>query len=44
MTFRIVFIWLLILSNISFAVERQTIRKLEGSITFDGICSVYDWD
>ena len=44
MPFRIVFIWLLILSNISFAVERQTIRKLEGSITFDGICSDEEWD
>lgn len=44
MIFRIASIFLILLSNLSFAIEKQTISKMVSPITFDGICSPEEWD
>lgn len=35
---------LLFLCNLSFAMEKLTVKKMSGAITFDGICSSEEWN
>jgi len=43
MIFRISSIFLILLSNLSFAVEKHTISKLTDPIIFDGTCAEDEW-
>lgn len=44
MNYRLLTILLLFLCNMSFATEKLTVKKMSGTINFDGICSPEEWN